>query len=72
MTTAPGHGTRAGSVGLRSRTLLRRRDMPWADIAELDDAGRPVRLAGAPDDLARIIRALDARTAPAVQPEPSA
>ncbi|MER7050917.1 PH domain-containing protein [Streptomyces sp. NPDC000351] len=27
-------------------------------IAELDDAGRPVRLAAAPDDLARIVRAL--------------
>ncbi|AOR33020.1 hypothetical protein BFF78_19875 [Streptomyces fodineus] len=27
-------------------------------IAELDDAGRPVRIAAAPDDLARILRAL--------------
>lgn len=32
-------------------------------IAELDDAGTPVRLAAAPDDLARVIRALEpART----------
>ncbi|MFE9821014.1 PH domain-containing protein [Streptomyces sp. NPDC005791] len=34
-------------------------DRSW-HIAELDDAGRPVRLAAAPDDLARIVRALDA------------
>ncbi|MGW0146406.1 PH domain-containing protein [Streptomyces sp. NPDC003333] len=30
------------------------------DIAELDDEGRPVRLAAAPDDLARILRAFTA------------
>ncbi|MFR9726720.1 PH domain-containing protein [Streptomyces sp. MS19] len=28
-------------------------------VAELDDAGRPVRLAAAPDDLARVVRALE-------------
>ncbi|MFP8940218.1 PH domain-containing protein [Streptomyces fenghuangensis] len=34
-------------------------------IAELDDAGRPVRLAAAPDDLARILRELEHARTPA-------
>ncbi|MGW2380713.1 PH domain-containing protein [Streptomyces sp. NPDC001658] len=34
-------------------------------IAELSDADRPVRLAAAPDDLARILRALEAARSPA-------
>ncbi|CAL9443812.1 PH domain-containing protein [Streptomyces sp. enrichment culture] len=34
-------------------------------VAELDDAGKPVRLAAAPADLSRIIRALSAAHAPA-------
>ncbi|MCX5410682.1 PH domain-containing protein [Streptomyces sp. NBC_00059] len=42
-------------------------------IAELDDAGEPVRLAAAPADLTRILQELEAgrRTAPAVGPGPS-
>ncbi|MET7444681.1 PH domain-containing protein [Streptomyces sp. NPDC017201] len=42
-------------------------------IAELDDAGEPVRLAAAPADLTRILQELEAgrRTAPAVEPGPS-
>lgn len=41
-------------------------------VAELDDAGRPVRLAAAPADLARIIRELRPATAPGTTtpPEP--
>ncbi|WP_405692895.1 PH domain-containing protein [Streptomyces sp. NBC_01185] len=42
-------------------------------IAELDDAGAPVRLAAAPADLTRILQELEAGrgTAPAVEPGPS-
>ncbi|WP_329040053.1 PH domain-containing protein [Streptomyces sp. NBC_00178] len=40
-------------------------------VAELDDAGTPVRLAAAPDDLTRILRELRRRTDPAVRPGPS-
>ncbi|WP_328770032.1 PH domain-containing protein [Streptomyces sp. NBC_00286] len=41
-------------------------------IAELDDAGEPVRLAAAPADLTRVIRALDPARTPAntTNPEP--
>ncbi|MFF0590920.1 hypothetical protein ACFYWD_33695 [Streptomyces sp. NPDC003781] len=37
------------------------------DVAEPDDAGRAVRLAAAPADLARILRALGAARAPATR-----
>ncbi|MFE2438355.1 PH domain-containing protein, partial [Streptomyces sp. NPDC059409] len=39
-------------------------------VAELDDAGVPVRLAAAPGDLRRVLRALDAAraSAPATRP----
>jgi len=33
-------------------------------IAEIDDAGTPVRLTAAPDDLARIVRALGSAETP--------
>jgi hypothetical protein len=36
-------------------------------IAELDDAGRPVRLAAALADLTRIVRALSPAPAPAIE-----
>ncbi|MFH9177887.1 hypothetical protein ACH4LA_21895 [Streptomyces albogriseolus] len=34
------------------------------DVAELDDEGTPIRLAAAPADLARILRAITAAEAP--------